>query len=219
MVIGHKLLEIGITGLSLAAAFLIFWTVSDADPEEKKNQMGVLSSQTIRFILFVWIAKILLNVPLFISDPLAVLAYPAGSQSFALAAIGLMLLGTVTGKRKGLDGIFYIESTEVVVLFASFFYEFIRVIRTDDPGPFYHLLGISTCILLFVLLRRRMARAAFVSLLITAWVLVMGSLSVFLPFASAFGYILQPWFLAVFLLISLTAVYVFKVKESGNDEH
>src|SRR5699024_5697936 len=105
-----------------------------------------ITSQLINLVIYVWIAKVLLNITLFFRDPLAVLAYPSDSRSFYLA-IGLLLIHLVYQGKKDFQQVKLLSEAIVpVFLNASFFYEFFQVV-TDEAnfGSFY--LG-----LLFVLL-------------------------------------------------------------------
>src|SRR5690606_27038035 len=87
MAILSKLTVIFILAISFALSLLAFYVMSTLPKEQRKEQVSEITSQLINFVLFLWLAKILLKLPLFVRDPLAVLAYPGNSEAFYLASL------------------------------------------------------------------------------------------------------------------------------------
>src|SRR5690625_4872518 len=89
-----------IIGVSFIAGFIFFYIFSNLHKTEKKEHIQEITSLIINFIIFIWIAKILLNFNLLIKDPFAGLAYPSNSNSFYLAIVFITVNIFIKVKRE-----------------------------------------------------------------------------------------------------------------------
>src|SRR5690625_3451826 len=103
MVIASRVASIGIIIVSLAIGLITFYILNDLPKEKKKKYMEEFISQLVNFIIFIWVGKILLNISLFIQDPLAVLAYPGDSGAFYLAVLFTAIIAVYKKIYKSLD--------------------------------------------------------------------------------------------------------------------
>lgn len=215
MAIISKSIIIFIIAISFALAFLAFYLTSNGPKEQRKEQIGEITSQLINFVLFLWLAKILLNLPLFIQDPLAVLAYPSNSDSFYLAALFTGVLLYYNSRKKKLAGLGLAHSFLQVFLAASFVYEFIQLIWRDNPFSFPYLVVYGVLLVLFHVLQGRSGRQNQISIVLGGAAAGFFAISFLLPYLTVFGYIVEPWFLA----LAVAACFVLLIKDRQDEPH
>ena len=201
MAIISKLILILIIAISFALAFLAFYLMSNLAKEQRKQQISETASQLINFVLFLWLAKILLNLPLFVQDPLAVLAYPSNSEAFYLAALFTGILVYVKAKQGKINGGRLAHTFLQVFLAASFVYEFIQMTWRENPFSLPYLIVFGLLLALFHALQGRMNPLNQISVVLVAAAVGFFTLTFMLPYLSIFGYIVEPWFLALFLAV------------------
>lgn len=199
MAIISKLTIILIIAISFALAFLAFYLLSNLPKEQRKQQISEITSQLINFVLFLWLAKILLNLPLFVQDPLAVLAYPSNSEAFYLAALFTGILIYVKAKQGKLAGGRLAHTFLQIFLAASFVYEFIQLAWRENPFSLPYLVVFGLLLALFHGLQGRMDPLNQISIVLAAAAAGFFAIHFMLPYLSVFGYIVEPWFLALFL--------------------
>ena len=199
MAIISKLTVILIIGISFALAFLAFYVMSNLTKEQRKQQISEIVSQLINFALFLWLAKILLNLPLFVQDPLAVLAYPSNSEAFYLATLFTGILVYVKAKQGKITGGQLAHSFLQIFLAASLVYEFIQMTWRENPFSFPFLVVFGLLLVLFHVLQGRMNPLNQISIVLAAAAAGFFTIDFMLPYLSIFGYIVEPWFLALFL--------------------
>lgn len=213
MAIISKLTIIIIIAISFGLAFLVFYLMSLLSKEQRKKGVSEVTSQLINFVLFLWLAKILLNLPLFVQDPLAVLAYPSNSEAFYLATLFTGGLLFYQSKKKKIAGALFAHSLVQVILAASFFYEFIQLVWRDNPFSLHYLIVFAVLLVLFYVLQGRMSPQNQISIVLGAAAAGFFAISFMLPYFSLFGYILKPWFLALLL----AACFGLLIKEPKNE--
>lgn len=202
MAVQSKLLEIGILVSSLAVGLLAFYLLSDSPKAEKKKQMDDMISQMINFILLIWLGKIIMNFSLFLSDPLAVLAYPSDTDAFYTAVILMTIWLLVQSRRNKLKVFPLIVSFIPVFLVSSFVYEFIEWTAYDNPFAIGNLILFAVLIGLYFFLKERLDEAVLLFILITAWSFGLVFMMTFQPFITIFGYIVGFEFVGLFFVIS-----------------
>lgn len=215
MAIISKLILISIIAISFALAFVAFYVMSSLSKKQRKEQVEEITSQLINFVLFLWLAKILLNLPLFLQDPLAVLAYPSNSESFYLAVLftgGLLLY---KARKRKIAGGLLAHSFLQVFLAASFFYEFIQMMWRENPFSFPYLVVYGVLLVLFHVLQGRAGRQNQISLVLGAGAAGFFAISFLLPYLSIFGYIVDSWFLA----LVLAACFGLLIKDPQDEPH
>lgn len=215
MAIISKSIVILIIAIPFALAFLAFYLMSPLPKEQRKEQIGEILSQLVNFVLFLWLAKILLNLSLFVQDPIAVLAYPSNSESFYLATLftgGLLYFKKRKGKNVGLT---LAHSFLQVFLTASFVYEFIQLIWRGNPFSLHYLVVFVGLLVLFHVLEGRIGRQNQISMVLGAGAAGFFAISFMVPYLSLFGYIVEPWFLA----LVLAACFGLLVKDPENEPY
>ncbi|MBP2243299.1 hypothetical protein J2Z40_003898 [Cytobacillus eiseniae] len=203
MAIASKLTAVGILVISIALGFLSFYLFSECPKEQKKKHLEELTSLLINFVVFIWLGKIVLNLSVFILDPLSILAYPSDSSSFYFAITLLVLLLFYKAKRKRMHVLPLLESFAFVFLISSFVYECIQVVLENHPYAFGYLLLLALLIMGFFFLREHLTISLILILLITAWSFGILLLAITQPFVTVFGYMMAPWFIGIFFITSV----------------
>jgi len=200
MVIESKAESIGVIVISLIIGLVMFYLFSDLPKKERKKYIESLISQLINFIIFIWVGKILLNLPLFIQDPLAVLAYPGDSGAFYLAVLFTASLVFYKSLRKQLDLFIFAESFVQVFLISLFFYEFFRLNLEDNTYSLGSLVLLGVLLSAYFLLRHRVTTFKLLISVLIAWTLGLLVLNSIYPFVTVFGYLIEVWFIIAFFI-------------------
>ncbi|SDI57073.1 hypothetical protein [Natribacillus halophilus] len=208
MVITSAIVSIGIIIASVAVGLISFNLLSDWPKAEKKKQIEALTSQLINFVIFVWVGKILLNLSLFIQDPMAVLAYPGDSGAFYLATLFTAIIVVYKTIRHHLDIFAFAEVFAHVFLVASFFYEFMQMVLDNSYSLGYLVL---LAILLIIYFSMREHITTLITIL-AGWTAGMLVLTFIQPFVTVFGYMIDPWFIGLFFIGCLSIMFFSKRK-------
>lgn len=214
MAITSKLTAIGIIALSFAVGFLSFYLLSDLTREQKKLQVEEIISQLFNFVIFIWIGKILINLSTFISDPLSILAYPSDSKSFYFAIVSIALMLLYKSKQKNMQVIPLLDSFVHLFLISSFVYEFIQFVVVDNFYALGYLILLSILIAIFFLLRERFTTLKMLTVIVIVWSIGMLILGFVQPFVTVFGYIMAPWFVGLFLVMSV-GILTYKIRRGA----
>lgn len=217
MLITAKLISLAIIIVSFIIGLISFYIMIPLPKAEKKQYIEELNTQLINFILFIWVAKVILNFSLFITDPMVVLAYPSNSQAFYLAILFNVLLFLYKGTKKKINMLAFIESGVLVFLITSFTYEFIQIIVNKDTFTFGYLMLLAILLCLFFVVSDRIKTSTLISMILVGWSVGMLFLSFNQPFATIFGYLMAPWFIWVIFITSLLFFIITRRKKVFND--
>ncbi|WP_018933457.1 hypothetical protein [Gracilibacillus lacisalsi] len=111
--------------IGFVLGFLFFYWISPYQKQKTKNLIDTVSNIFITCLISIWIGKIVLQFQTFLSDPVAILAYPANTNAFYLAVIITILFSKwrwIKTIEQYYDNL-YVFST--VFLSASFIYSFL----------------------------------------------------------------------------------------------
>jgi hypothetical protein len=205
MISTNKLMSIGIIGLSIIAGLITFYIISELSRNERKKYIEEMVSQLINFIISIWIGKIIVNFSIFINDPLAILAYPSSSNAFYLAVLITVSFNVLwSKKRRQLDEAIFIESLISLFLVSSFVYEFIQLIWFNNTFAFGYLVVLFILLVIFFAYRGQIAARTRIAMMLLGWSAGLIVLDFIQPFVTVFGYIMYPWFVCLFVLISFS---------------
>lgn len=206
MVMTTKLIEIGIVIISLGAGLIFSYTYSNLSKEHKKAQIEEMISQLVNLVIFIWVGKIILNLSVFINDPLAILAYPSNSGAFYIAILLSTILLFYKAKKKKFDVLQLIISFLPVFLVASFLHEFIQMALNNNTYSFGYLTLSTILLVLFLLINERLTSRNLIITMLIGWTLGVLVLAYVQPFVTVFGYIMAPWFIVLFLITNLSFI-------------
>ncbi|WP_106497987.1 hypothetical protein [Lentibacillus sp. Marseille-P4043] len=203
MAVASKLMSIAIIVLSVIVGLVFYYVLSDETKVRKMKQLEEFASQLINFVIFIWIGKIILHFSVFIKDPLAILAYPSGSQGFYLAVLFSGFVLAYKSKRGRINMLAFIASFLPVFLAASFTYEFIQLIWNNNTYSFGYIVLLTILMVSYLLIRGHVTTRTLICLILIGWTTGILVLSFIQPFVTVFGYIMAPWFVGVFFIVSL----------------
>lgn len=200
------LVSLAIIIVSFIIGFIFFYSTSNLEKKEKKTQIEEITSLLINFVIFIWVAKVLLNLSLFIKDPFAVLAYPSNSNALYLATLFIIINIVYRIKRHQFNVQPLYISFVPIFLSASFIFEFIQIVWVKSAYSWLYLGLLMLLILVFVLLNDSVSKVKVAYNLMLAWSLGTLILALILPFTTVFGYTMTPWY-----LISLAVVHLILI--------
>jgi len=214
MVETTKLIPIFITISSIFGGILSFYMMSDLPKNQRKRHIEEITSQLINFVLFVWVGKIILNFLVFISDPLAILAYPSDSSAFYLAVLLSSLLLFYKSQRGQMNVFLFIQSFIFVFLIASFLYEFMQFSWYDNTYSVGYMVLLAILLILLLTAQGRIGNHTLIIALLIGWSLGIYILTIIQPFVTVFGYMMTPWFVGLFFAVSFTQL-ILNQRKSG----
>lgn len=198
------IIEFGKVILSFMMGSGLFYVLIKGTSKQKTKLIEESLSFMVNVVIFMWLSKIVWNLSIFVTDPLAILAYPSDRK--ALYSGLLLAVGTVMYKEwtKKLGYHQPIYTTVIpIFIFSSFLFEFIEMIFSQSSYnmPYLILLGLTT--LLFVVTNERIHALQQSVIMAVLWALGVILLKMFQPVIIAFGFSLTYPFLIVFIVSQL----------------
>lgn len=197
--------------ISFIVGVLFYYVTSEAGKVEKKQQLDIIFSLLVNFIIYLWIGKLILNFPRLLNDPIAVLAYPMNSYSFYIATFLLII---------NLAYLFVIKSENLTVIFRTFLpiflaslflYEFIELVIENYSQQ--RLTFILQLILLLVYLFYHNKHIYSKEIVFSLWIAGKIVLSFILPYTKIFNFMISPYyFIVLFIIFILVYLYNWKRK-------
>ncbi|MFU0789583.1 MAG: DUF4386 domain-containing protein [Virgibacillus proomii] len=203
------LMTIAINTISIAAGLAIYYISSKLGVNERKKVIEQLTSYIINFVLFIWLAKIIWQFPLFISDPVAVLAYPSNAQAFYLALFLILIQISYHRKKRGLNIQELLFHFIPVFLSASFTYQFIDIVWLNNQFAWGNFLLMMFLLLLFLRLRERLQQRTLIITITLCWVIGKLILSNLLPYTTIFGYMIHP---LLYIVVGMICMVLFVIR-------
>ncbi|MCF6138432.1 hypothetical protein [Pseudalkalibacillus berkeleyi] len=216
MVSASKLIPSGFIGISIVIGLTTFYIISDQSKQKRKEHVEGIVSQLINLIIFIWIGKIIVNFFVFIEDPLAILAYPSSSHALYIAVLMSIFVNISNTNSRHNDVPLFIESLLLVFLVASFVYEFIQLVWNNNSYAFGYLVLSCILLVLFISSHGRIKAPALIVMIVTVWSGGMILLTFTQPFVTVFDYIMVPWFVCLFFLISIS-ITIINNRKRGSD--
>jgi len=195
------LMTIGILICSLIVGISFYYVINKSNRKEKKQQIDQFLSYAINFILFVWAGKVILQLPLFFQDPLAVLAYPSDSRSVYIATILLIIQITYHILRKQLHILTMIETTIPIFIATVFMHEFLQLMIEGNRYGIPNLILMTALLFLYLFLHDKQSIRSNTMGIITIFCFSHISFYIVYSYTTVFDYMLHPmYFLSIFVL-------------------
>ncbi len=206
------LISLGILVVSYLLGVGVYLTLSKESRNVKKKQVETISNLVINFIIYIWLAKILVNLPKFVRDPLSILAYPSNALAFYVATAFLAFNLWYLHKRKGKSPGTLAKGFLPIFLSASFFYEFLQLVVEKSSNNMIYLVLVAVLMLFYIVLYGRVPIEAL-TILISLGYLIGTILCIMFMNTTVFGYRLSPlYFIGLLLLLAILALIVRKRK-------
>ncbi|WP_313886501.1 hypothetical protein [Bacillus sp. SD088] len=202
-----KLVPIGVLVASIVGGIIFFYLSSNLSKENKKVHIEQMISELVNFIVFIWVGKIVLNISLFVQDPLAIFAYPSDSRSFYIAVLCSSVSLFLKAKKGKINVVSLSKSFLPVFLVGSFLYEFIYIVFLSKGGPNGYFILITIVLLLFLLLNGRLSTKLLFVMILAGWCFGILFLTFIQPFVTVFGYIMAPWFVGLFFIVNFFIIF------------
>jgi hypothetical protein len=107
-----------------------------------------------------------------------------------------------------------LDSFVHLFLISSFVYEFIQFVVVDNFYALGYLILLSILIAIFFLLRERFTTLKMLTVIVIVWSIGMLILGFVQPFVTVFGYIMAPWFVGLFLVMSV-GILTYKIRRGA----
>lgn len=177
-----------------------------SDRIKAKKNLEEATSIIINFVIYLWLGKIIVNLPKFIEDPLAILAYPSNSMAFYLATLFTVINLIINVKKEKQGCKDYLTTLVSVLLVSAFVYEFSLIIQGISLGIYHFSLLLGLILFdLFVKLDEDKKMLYILQL----WAVGQIILSLVLPFTTLFGYTVH----AAYFILILIGTFVLKQKK------
>ncbi len=215
MIITSKVISIAIIVVAILLGLIVYYVMSGLPKAQKRKHLDELVSQLINFVIYIWVGKILLNLSLFFSDPMAVLAYPSNAESFYIAVLLSGITIAIQAYRKKLEALPLLIAFTEVFLISSFLYEFIQLIWEDNSFALGYTVLSGILIVIYYWLRENITIHYNLMLILTVWSIGMMVLALTQPFVTLFGYLMKPWFITVFYAVTFTILLLQRRKRDS----
>lgn len=190
--------------------------LDDGSPKkEKKKQIDELTSQIVNFVIYIWIAKILLNLSLFITDPMAVLAYPSSAEAFYLAALFSVITLAIQSYRKKLQVIPLIMTFIPVFLISTFLFEFMQFTVMDESYAISQIVLSGLLLIVFYWIQGKVSIDLLILIMLVGWSVGMMGLTFMQPFVTVFDYLMKPWFIGTFFVGMFALILLHRRKRDN----
>lgn len=194
--------SVGIVIISFIIGISFFYFTSSLSTEKKKQQLEDVLSLIINFVIYIWVGKVILNLSLFISDPLAVLAYPSNASSFYVATLLLLINIGYRVWRHQFKVVKWLSVFLPVVLAAAFSYEFLQLLDSGHQ-QLTQLIFYMLLLLAYLLLENKLPIHKVALYIMTIWAFGQLITSLIFPLVTLFGYSMKPWFNLILTLIMI----------------
>lgn len=213
MAMVQVLTSIGMIVLSFIIGIGVYYITSKSPKETKKKQIDEIVSQLINLVIFIWIAKVITNIGIFIKDPFAVLAYPSNAQAFYLATLLTFIFITYKVWKKEIDSLALFTTFMPVFLLASFSYEFMQMIWGNGVYSWAYLAILMVLLLAYYLMDDLVPLSTLSFSLFILWSIGKVVLGIVLPFTTVFSYIIAPWYAVILFSIGIVLFIYHRKKD------
>lgn len=191
----------------LIASFLVgigyFYIQSEQTKEIRKKQLEVTSSLLINIVIFVWVGKVLVNLPKFVSDPLAILAYPSDSSAFYVASILGLINIIINVKKNKIALSTYVEAFIPIFIGASLIFEFVNYIQDGTVNSLTYLLLLILLIGIQLILNKKITVVKLNLIIAIIWSSVKLALSLIYSYTTIFNYLIHPIYFVIIIIIAI----------------
>lgn len=194
--------------ISLILSCGAYYLYSDKTHAHKKEVINEILSNIVNFVIFVWVSKILLNIRIFLDDPMAVIVYPSIALSFYIAFVITSLLFLYQIRKKNLDIQMFFTAFAFVFVVGSIINELIQHFWHDNMSSVGYLLVLILVLSVLILLEDKIENHLLMYSLIGIYSIGLLVLSFIYPIVTVFDYIIEPYFIVIFLVLSFLVVFI-----------
>lgn len=204
--------KIALIVLSILMGLAFYYITSPSEKTVKKQQLEESLSLIINFVLFIWVGKILLNINIFITDPLAVLAYPSDANAFYVAVLFLLVNLVWKVNKNNFNIEIMLAPLMPIFLGSAFSYEFIDIVLNGNSLSWGHLTLLFISLIVYLMRYEKMSAGKLAAGIFALWSVGQIILTTQLPFTVLYGYMMDLWFLVLVFIISVISIIYNKRK-------
>ncbi|HZW68242.1 MAG TPA: hypothetical protein VFF20_06525 [Pseudogracilibacillus sp.] len=200
--------------VSFLVGILTYYVLAYEKKEKRKKQIEDIISLSINFVIYIWIGKILVNLSKFLTDPLAILAYPSNSYALYIATL-FICINLLYRKLRHHEEIGLIAEAFIpVFLTASFTYEFLQLVVEHHSYNLSYLVFLAISTIAYLLLYSKMS-APYQTILFALLLLIGQLILTITSNITIFAYRLLPiYFIILILLVLILSINHKKRKVS-----
>lgn len=196
------LIFIGILVASLVFGIGLFYGSHTGSKRIKKQQIDVILSYSVQFVIYIWLGKMIASFPRILHDPIAVLASPADSTAFYIATFFILFHLFIQQKRRKMNDELLIKGFVPVFFATSFFNGFLQITINQDEMNLYFVWVMVLSIVSIWILQKPVTWLQS-SILMMIWAVGACIISLQKGYIVMFGFLLQPiYFIGIFLFFS-----------------
>lgn len=199
MIWTHVIEHVAILICSFAVGIAVYFLMSRAPMKEKKARVNWLVSIVIQLVIYVWIAKALMQFSTLIKDPLAVLAYPSNATIFYIALLFLAMHLWIHIKKNVLSVEHMIEVFVPVFIHAQFVYQCVQLMQTERIAYLVSAFITLVLIVIYIAVEKIHTPSGY-GLLFFVWALGSIILSLLFTHNVLFGYTVSPLIYVLFMI-------------------
>lgn len=205
------LLELAIIVFSFISGIIVYYVIATNTKATKKKLMEDVISLTINFVIYIWLGKIIINLPKFIKDPLSILAYPSNSYAVYVATLFIVINLLYRKYRHHQDVAAIIYAFIPVFLSASFMFEFLQVVVERHTYNTSYLIFMAVLSIGYMIVAGKLSlpKQSFIfgiSLFIGQLLLIV------INKITIFGYRLSPFYFGILLIVVIIVMFIDKRK-------
>ena len=212
-------MSIGMFIFSIGVGFFAYYIMNDEPKATKKKYMNEVLGQIINIVIYIWIAKVILNFSIVITDPLAILSYPSDANAFYIAILCSAITIVTLLKRRKLSMALFMHAFIHIFLIASFVYELIHIVWNDYTYQIGYFTLITLLIIALISLSDNVPLYWLNIGMILAWTIGSFGLIMNLPIVMVFGYTMMPGFFIFITMITLFFIMYQNRRDVINDRN
>lgn len=205
--------SIGILIASFVIGIGYYYFQSNQSKSIRKKQIEATSSLLINIVIYIWVGKVLVNLPKFMSDPLAILAYPSNANAFYVASVLGLINIIINVRKKKVTLKTYIEAFIPIFIGASVVFEFINYINNGTINHLTYFILLIILVGMQLLLNEKTSIVKLNLILVIIWSLFKLVLSLMYNYTTIFNYMIHPIYFMVMIII---AIYCLNMKKDVN---
>lgn len=207
MPINTVMLSIGILAVSFLGGILFFYVMDTGTKQAKKYQLDQFLNVLIQFILYIWVMKVVVQLPRFFDDPLSVLAHPANSWHFLIASIVLMAHLWIKYRKSKPAAATLFQTSSFIFLASLFIYDILQIAVKPATDVNVMTILLAVLVVVYVLFYSKFNPKLLGSLTVGIFLLVACGISIYKGYYILFDFMLSPYF--YLLMIILLAFYTY----------
>ncbi|WP_070121318.1 hypothetical protein [Bacillus marinisedimentorum] len=187
-----------------------FRMFSGMPDDDRKRLLETVSGLAATFVIVFLFGKIVIQFPLFIEEPRAVLSYPSGRKSFYLASAAVALQAAYLIKQKQAGSRELFEAGLQILLPALLIHKFLSIVYIYSGVSSADLVEFGFLLVIILYLTFKEVSFRRLAGVWVAWLGMKLAVSYFSPLLTVMGVLVDRWYL--FILLAGSIIYITQTK-------